>query len=51
MNTTYDFVSSDDQHPVVPWDAYFMGMAILAAKRSDDPRTKVRILLFVSSGT
>ena len=39
-----DVVSGKKNNPDVTWDAYFMGMAVLAAKRSDDPHTKVRLL-------
>ena len=29
--------------PVIDWDTYFMGVALLSAQRSKDPRTQVRL--------
>jgi len=42
--TIYDDVGSEKNNQGVTWDTYFMGMAVLAAKRSDDPHTKVSII-------
>ena len=32
----------------ISWDEYFMGVAILASKRSKDPNTQVGCLLYTS---